>query len=140
MEHNQAPITFEDKEIFTVDEKLQSLIQFLWDKDFSTFSSCEDNAAGETWIEYAMEDWIAITEIAFRSKMRDLYDFIETECDVLLLSSDDGQPDDNDEYWIEGENLIWSASVRFGKENLELFEKLIRAVLEEIPEVNESIQ
>ena len=126
MEHNQVPVQFEDETIFTVDEKLQSLIQYFFDNGFETFNSCQDNVRGTTWIEYALEDWILIAEIAFLSETREVYEFIEEHCQVLLLSCDDGEPDENDEYWIEGENLIWSASVRFPKEHLKFFEYQIR--------------
>lgn len=126
MKHNQVPVRYEDETIFTVDEKLQSLIQYLFDNGFETFNSCQDNAGGAIWIQYALEDWILITEIAFLGESRDLHEFIEEQCEVLLLSCDDGEPDENDEYWIEGENLIWSASVRFPKEYLEVFEDEIR--------------
>src|SRR5665647_2754928 len=114
-EHRQAPIIDNGEVVFSVDEKLQTLIQFLYDNDFVTFNSCEDNVEGTCWIEYLLEDWIAINEIAFRTESQDLYQFIEEECEVGLLSCDDGCPDENDEDWIDGENLIWSASVRFPK-------------------------
>jgi hypothetical protein len=132
MDHKQAPITYEDEVIFTVDEKLQSLIQFFVDKGIETFNSCEDNTNGNAWIQYELDDWMFINEIAFRSESRDFYEFIEEQCEVLLLSRDDGELDENDEYWIEGENLIWSASVRFPKEHLEDFEQLIRFTLEHV--------
>ena len=127
--HKQAPIRVEGKVRFSVDKKLQALIQFLWDNDFGTFNSCEDNVEGTCWIEYMLSDWMKISEIAFRTKSQDLYRFIEAKCDVVLLSQDDGHPDENDEYWIQGDNLIWSASVRFPKKLLPAFEKLIRATL-----------
>ena len=76
-----------------------------------------------------MFSWMEITTTAFNSEVRSLYDFIEEECEVLLLSTDDGQPDETDEYWIDGENLIWSASVRFPKEYLTNFEGLLRGAL-----------
>ena len=127
--HKQAPILHEGEVIFTVDEKLQSLIQFLCDKNILTFNSCEHNVMGTTWIQYSLFDWMELEEIAFKSETRDLYDFIQEACEVLVLSCDDGHPDENDEYWIEGENLIWSASVRFPKEYLETFELLMRETL-----------
>lgn len=132
-EHEQAPIIIEDEVIFSVDAKLQSLIQFLCDNGILTFNSCEDNVGGTCWVEYELSDWLKISEIAFRSESQDLYRFIEEECDVGLLSWDDGCPDENDEeYWIEGENLIWSASVRFPKERLPIFEKLMRSTIVDI--------
>ena len=127
--HKQAPIMYEGDVIFTVDEKLQSLIQFLWDKNILTFNSCEDNVRGAAWIEYSLVDWMDIEEIAFRSGARELYEFIQEECEVKLLSCDDGHLDDKDEYWIDGENLIWSASVRFPKEYLKMFEQYMRETL-----------
>jgi len=132
MEHKQAPITYDGEVVFEVDEKLQGLIQFLWDKGLTTFNSCEDNTKGNAWIEFELEDWAAINEIAFLSESREFVEFVEEACEVKLLSFDDGHPDENDEYWIEGENLIWSASVRFPKELLENFEQLIRFNLEHV--------
>ncbi len=129
MEHKQAPITYEGEVIFEVDEKLQSLIQFLFDNGYETFNSCEDNVEDTTWIQYGLDHWKLINEIAFRSRPHDLYDFIEEHCFVELRSRDDGHPDEDDEYWIEGNSIHWTASVRFPKEFLELFEQLIRAAL-----------
>jgi hypothetical protein len=127
--HKQAPIIVEGDTLFSVDEKLQSLIQFFFDNEYETFNSCEDNVGGTCWIEFELSDWINISEIAFRREPQDLYRFIEDECNVNLLSFDDGHPDDDDEYWIEGESLVWSASVRFPKDSLATFEELIRATL-----------
>lgn len=128
--HKQAPILYKGQVIFHVDKKLQSLIQFYLDHGIETFNSCEDNVKGKCWIEYALEDWMAIVESAFSEGSRDLYEFIEEECQVLLLNSDDGHLDENDEYWIEGENLVWSASVRFAKKLIPKFEALVRAHIE----------
>ena len=128
-EHKQAPIIYDGEVIFSVDEKLQSLIQFYYDNDIITFNSCEENVEGTCWIEYELGDWIEITEIAFRTESQDLYQFIEDECEVLLFSSDDGEPDENDDFWIEGENLIWSASVRFANKLIPTFEALVRCIL-----------
>ena len=119
--HKQVPIMVEGEVEFYVDEKLQSLIQFLSDKKILTFNSCQDNVYGTTWIECYLFDWLDLVDIAFKSESRDLYDFIQEECDVRLLSCDDGHPDKNDEYWIEGDEQIWSASVRFPKEYLKKF-------------------
>ena len=129
--HEQAPIIVNAEVLFWVDEKLQTLIQFLWDNNVKTYNSCEDNVEGTCWVEYQLADWIEISEIAFRSVPQDLYLFIEEECDVKLQSCDDGQPDENDEYWIDGDNLIWTASVRFPKELLPTFESVIKATLVE---------
>ena len=128
-EHKQAPIIVDGEAEFYVDEKLQNLIQFLSDKNVLTFNSCEDNVMDTTWIQYYLFDWMNLEEIAFKSENRDLYDFIQEACEVLVLSCDDGHPDENDECWVEGDELIWSASVRFPKEYLGEFEKLIREIL-----------
>jgi len=127
--HKQAPIIVDGEVDFYVDEKLQGLIQFLWDKDILTFNSCEENVIDTTWIEFSLFDWMELVEIAFKSESRDLYDFIQEACDGNLLSCDDGHPDENDEYWIEGEEQIWSASVRFPKEYLGTFEQYVRDLL-----------
>ena len=128
LEHKQAPIKFEGEVIFSVDKKLQKLIQFFVDNGIETINSCEDNVEGTCWIQYELGAWIEISEIAFRSEPQDLYQFIEEECFVELLSRDDGGPDENDE-WVEGDSLMWTASVRFAKERLRTFEKLIRTTL-----------
>lgn len=134
-EHKQVPIIVDGEALFSVDEKLQSLIQFYFDNDILTFNSCQHNVRKTCWIEYELTDWMYITEMAFRSEPRDLHQFIEEECDVNLLSHDDGHPDENDDnYWIEGEELVWSASVRFPKELLPTFESLVRTTFANIPE------
>lgn len=132
--HKQAPITDNDEVAFLVDEKLQSLIQFLFDMGFCTYNSCQDNIKNTCWIQFDLNDWITISEIAFRTGTQALYRFIEDECDVQLLSSDDGQLDENDEYWIEGDSLMWSASVRFPKKFILKFENLVRSALLEYGE------
>ncbi len=128
--HTQAPIMIENEVAFSVDEKLQHLIQFLCDGGILTFNSCESSIDGSCWIEYELSDWIEITETAFSTEGQVLYHFIEENCKVDLLSEDDGGPDENDEYWIPGNNLIWSATVSFKKEQLPTFEKLIRSTLQ----------
>ena len=128
--HKQVPIKHEGEVVFSVDEKLQCLMQFLWDIGIETFNSCEDNVRGTTWIQYALDDWMVINEIAFRSEARELREFIEEECEVLLLSREDGYLDENDEYYIESDALIWTASVRFPKEYLLEFEQYMRAAVE----------
>lgn len=128
LEHKQTPIVDDGEVIFSVDEKLQSLIQFYWDHEIDTLNSCEDNVGDTCWIEYALKDWMFICDLAFHSDERELYEFVQELCDVRLLSFDDGQPDEKDEFWIEGENLVWTASVRFPKELLPDFEALVRAL------------
>ncbi len=132
VQHRQAPITEDGKVIFTVDKKLQSLIQFYWDHGIDTFNSCQDNVGKTCWIEYELSDWIFMSEMSFRSESQALYGFIQEHCKVILLSSDNGQPDENDEYWIDGDELIWSASVRFPKELIPEFEKLVRETFTEL--------
>lgn len=132
-EHKQTPILEDGEVVFSVDEKLQSLIQFYWDNGIQTFNSCQDNVRGTCWIEYELSDWLEISEISFRSSTQELYRFIVEQCEVLLLSDDDGEPDGNDEYWLEGTDLIWSASVRFPKKLLPAFETLIRSTFAELP-------
>ena len=135
-EHKQVPIMYEGEELFQVDEKLQSLIQFLSDRDIETFNSCQDNTGDTVWIEYDLESWMYITTLAHKNNADELMEFIIEICEILLLSFDDGYVDENDEY-IHGEGLIWSASVRFSKELLPEFEQLIRGLFNEVtpPEV-----
>jgi hypothetical protein len=126
-QHTQAPIMVDNEVAFSVDEKLQSLIQFYYDHGFLTFSSCENSLDGSCWIKYELSDWIEIAESSFSRDEQALYHFIDENCKVDLLSEDDGGPDENDEYWIPGNNLIWSATVSFKKELLPTFEKLVRS-------------
>ena len=128
-EHKQLPILENGEVTFTVDEKLQSLIQFLCDKGILTWNSCQDNVGGTCWIECDLNDWMMMSEISFQSESQALYRFIEDNCEVKLLVDDDGHPDDNDKYWIEGDSLIWSASVRFPKKFIKQFEELVRLTL-----------
>ena len=131
-EHKQAPITYDGEVIFSVDKKLQKLIQHFVDNSIETINSCEDDIVGTCWIEFELRDWIGITESAFREEPHHFYEFIVETCDVTLHSQDDGSLDEKENEWIEGENLMWSASVRFPKELLPTFEKFIRATLSDI--------
>lgn len=130
-EHPQMPICAGDEVIFTVDEELQTLIQYLFDRGVVTFNSCQDNVNNTCWIQYDLFDWMTLSDLAFNSSCRDLYEFIETACDVRLLSFDDGDLDEDNDEWIEGENLIWSASVRFDRDSFPDFERMIVSTCEE---------
>ena len=132
LKHKQAPIMYDGEVVFSVDKKLQKLIQFLVDKDIETLNSCEDNVKGTCWIQFELGDWLGLSESSFQSKRQGLYRFIEEECDLSLTMQDDGSPDEKDEYWIEGKHLIWGASVRFAKELLPTFTKHIRATLVDV--------
>ena len=125
LEHEQAPILENGEVVFHVDIKLQSLMQFFWDNDIVTFNSCQDNVGGMCWIQFDVTDWMRLSDISFKSAEQAFYRFIEEHCEVLLLSSGDGQIDENDEFWIEGEELIWSASVRFPKGMISTFEEVV---------------
>ena len=125
LEHRQSSIRVNDGIGFTVDTKLQGLIQYLWDSEIFTFNSCEDNVRNKSWIEFELDCWIELYEIVFRHG-RELYEYIIEKCEVTLLAQDDGRLDQENKYWIEGDNLIWSASVRFPKEEINLFEDLVR--------------
>jgi hypothetical protein len=130
--YKQVPIIVDGVVVFSVDEKLQSLIQFLTDNKINTFNSCQEDDGESCWIEYDLEDWLKISEISFRSESQSLYQFIVAECEVLLLMCNDGYHDENVEYWHSGDNLIWSASVRFHKKLIPDFEKVVRATLTEL--------
>jgi hypothetical protein len=130
-EHKQTPIIVDGVVVFSVDKKLQSLIQFLTDNEINTFNSCQNDELGTCWIEYDLSDWLKVSEISFRSESQSLYNFIQDECEVLLISCDDGYYEDYDEIRHLGDNLIWSASVRFNKKFIPDFEKVVRATLEE---------
>jgi hypothetical protein len=130
-QHMQLPIIVDREVVFTVDEKLQSLIQLLTDNEINTFNSCQDDSNDSCWIEYDLSDWLELSEISFRSESQSLYQFIEDECEVLLLSCDDGCHDEHTKYWHYGDNLIWSALVRFNKKLIPDFEEIIRDTLED---------
>jgi hypothetical protein len=129
--HKQKPIIVDGVVVFSVDEKLQSLIQFLTDNKINTFNSCQEGDRESCWIEYDLEDWLKISEISFRSESQRLYQFIDAECEVLLLMCNDGCHDENVEYWHSGDNLIWSVSVRFQNKLIPDFEEVIRTTLTE---------
>ena len=126
IEHKKAPITRDGEVVYSVDEKLQRLVQFLLDNGIETYHSCEDDIDGMTFIEYPLDDWIAINEIAFRNPDRELYLFIQDQCDAFTQCFDNGYPDDGEDRWIEGEDLVWIAAVTFPSHYLPRFEKLIR--------------
>ena len=128
-QHRQAPIIVDGEVAFSVDKKLQSLIQFLWDNGLRTVNSCEDNVEGTCWIQYHLDDWQFVSEIAFRREPQDLYRFIEEDCFAEVRSRDDGYLLEEADEYIEGTALIWTASVRFPKELLPTFEKLVRTTL-----------
>ena len=65
----------------------------------------------------------------FHGRSYELREFIEGACEVKLHFQDDGFPDENDEFWIEGGSLIWTASVRFPKECLKDFEQMLQGIL-----------
>lgn len=132
VQHSQAPIINDGEVIFSVDKKLQSLIQFYFDHGIQTFNSCENNVENTCWIAYELSDWMFLTEISFASETQELYQFIEEQCKVLLLSQDNGHLDENEEHWIEGDELIWSASVRFSNALISDFEKIVRATFAEL--------
>lgn len=131
--HEQVPILDDGEVVFHVDVKLQSLMQFFWDAGIQTFNSCQDNVRGMCWIQFDLTDWMMLSDISFKAAEQAFYRFIEEHCEVLLLSRDDGQPDENDEYWIEGEELIWSASVRFPKKLILQFEAIVVSTLASMP-------
>jgi len=132
--HPQTPIYFEGDVIFTVDEQLQGLMQYLFDNRVTTFNSCQNNIEDKVWIELSLFDWLIITENAYKQRRtNNFYYFSEDECEVKLLSGDDGQLDEANNEWIEGDNVIWSASVRFPRTLLSEFEALIRTVIDKTP-------
>ena len=131
--HKQVPIVdrYGDT-VFKVDEGLQSLIQFLFNKGVRTRNSCEDNFDGEdgiqvVWIEFALDAWMGLASMAFHRNAHDLFEFIKFS-QVDLLPGDTSFIDQDGEYW-EGTDLLWSASVRFNREHLAYFEQLLRDTL-----------
>jgi len=132
LEHKQVPIVEDGEEIFTVDENIQSLMQYFCDVNIITYNSCQDNSGRRIWVEYDLESWIYIKTLAYKSESYELVQFIDEICQIDLLSCDDGHPDENDEHWIPGENLIWSASVRFPRNFLPEFEALIRELIDSV--------
>ena len=125
----RVPFVDHGKDISSVEEEFQSIIQFLWDREIDAFDWCMDNEWGIASIHFELFCWMRVTTAAFHSKARDLYNFIEDECQIFLLVTDDGQPDENEEDLLEGDELIWGASVTFPKERLVEFERLLRETL-----------
>lgn len=126
--HKQSPILEEGDVIFTVDKKLQRLMQLLWDHGILTFNSCQLNVRNSVWIQFELGSWIELVRQAY-AWSSDLEQFIDEECELNLLSCDDGYPDENGEYWIQGDQLIWSASVRFDRKQLKCFQRIVQDVL-----------
>lgn len=119
MKHEQ--IEFNGIEI---DRGLEDLMATLWVQGIKTYNSCIENtldANGEvtTWVEIDLSDWQKLVSRAFHTD-KDLYYWIEEFCRVELLCTDDGMPDpEDDDQWLEGDYLIWTASVRFPRKMLE---------------------
>jgi hypothetical protein len=99
--HKQKPIIVDGVVVFSVDEKLQGLIQFLTENKINTFNSCQEDNKEFCWIEYDLEDWLKISEISFRSESQRLYQFIDENCEVILLMCNDGCHDENVEFNME---------------------------------------
>lgn len=55
-----------------------------------------------------------------------LYEFFISECAINLLFDDNGYLDENDEYWIEGNDIDFSISLRFNKEFLSEFTEAVQ--------------
>ena len=110
----------------SIDAGLEGLMTGLWHHGARTLNSCVENIPNkdgdiQTWFEVDLNDWTRIVGRALLVN-RDLYDFIEEHCDVQLLSFDlsfdDGCLTEDGE-WIEGDYLMWSASVRFPRQLLD---------------------
>jgi hypothetical protein len=138
-EHPQAPIYSNNDVVFTVDVKLQALIQYMFDRRIIAFNSSQNNAGGMIWIELSLMDWLAITKNAYtQRKTNDLYYFIEDHCRVALHSDNDGCLDEEKNEWIEGDNVIWDVCIRFPNTLLTEFEKQIMPVLDMFPLLSDS--
>ena len=79
-----------------------------------------------------LDDWMMLSNISFKSAEQSLYRFIEKDCQVLLLSHDDGNLDASEDCWIQGKELIWSASVRFPKKLITEFEAFMVQTIAEM--------
>ena len=78
--HKQALVLDRDgNAVFPVDEGIQSLVQYLFDKGIQTFNSCEANFDEYIWVEYKLEDWMGITSRAFQGNTYVLMQFIVNE-------------------------------------------------------------
>ena len=107
-----------------IDKGLEDLMATLWCQGITTYNSCIENTLNEngevtTWLEVELNDWQKLVSRAFHTD-KDLYYWIEEFCKVELLCTDDGMPDpEDDDQWIEGDYLVWSASVRFPRKLLD---------------------
>jgi hypothetical protein len=100
-----------------VDEGLATLLSVLWDRGCRTYNSCQHNVPDpngvvQAWIELDASDWQRIVTRSFYVD-RELYEFIEEFVTVQLLHTDTGYPDPESDDWIEGDDLFWTASIRF---------------------------
>ena len=80
-------------------------------------------------IWYVFISWIGPKSLGLRTcqmAYSHLYDFLQCECDNSVCLNDDGHPDEDDIYWVPGENIYLSCSVRFPMNLLDEFMKLFR--------------
>jgi len=130
-EHKQVKTYYKDDQIF-VDEMLQGLIQFFFDNDIYTVNSCQNINGGKVWIEFFYYDWFKIIQVAYKlnlSHEHELYYFAQENCNVNLHANDDGYLDEANDEWVEGNEIMWTASIRFPAPLLSKFEELIRNVV-----------
>ena len=131
-EHKQVEITTQFGP-FEVDEGIAPLIEALHAADAFTFNSCEDNVRDCAWVEFSLFSYMHLLERAWARKKEhystresydpdfpDLYGWLEQECEQVLTYMDDGEPDENDE-WVDGDELFFGLSLRFDREEIELF-------------------
>lgn len=128
-DHKQIDVEYNDA-IITVDEGIVELLTMIWKEGYETFNSCQNNF-GNIWIEFDMYSFHELVQKA-RDYETDqmtsahLYDFLQCECDNSVCLNDDGHPDEDDIYWVPGENMYLSCSVRFPMNLLDEFMKLFR--------------
>jgi len=84
------------------------------------------------WIEFFYYDWFKIIQVAYKlnlSHEHELYYFAQENCNVNLHANDDGYLDEANDEWVEGNEIMWTASIRFPAPLLSKFEEVIRNVV-----------
>ena len=100
----------------------------VWKEGYITYNSCENNF-GQIWIEFGNISFERLVQRAHDSYKNaisyteNLGEFLETSCETRVTWSDDGCPNDEDE-WIPGETIEFYISVRFDRGLLDTFTKL----------------
>ena len=137
-DHKQVEITTQFAKL-EVDEGIAPLIEALHAAGAWTWNSCEHQAhRGDfAWVELDLWGFMdlnqrAWTRVKEHYETRDSYDpefanlhgWMEEECEQTFGYEDNGTIDENDT-WVDGDELGYSVSLRFPREEIALFIELL---------------